>query len=236
MRELNRNGLTPSMAQAIENKSRTGRAVSSGSHQPGRVRTAQRRIPWEAAAAKRNGFHGLPRSTKGRKHTTTAKLNGYTGLLDSLLRQGVKNSAVVLERLQQTGFDGGAIIVREYIVAHKHPIPAKRQQVSPQGNRGCRYTTAPGEAYQMDWGFTDVLDYNGNTYRAVCFAIICHHCAQRYVEFFSNAKQESLFIGMVHAFQYMGMPKVVLIDNMKTSCCTGIWRAIRSIRRATRPS
>lgn len=22
----------------------------------------------------------------------------------------------------------------------------------------------------MDWGFTDVLDYNGNTYRAACFA------------------------------------------------------------------
>lgn len=23
----------------------------------------------------------------------------------------------------------------------------------------------------MDWGFTDVLDYNGNTYRAACFAL-----------------------------------------------------------------
>lgn len=68
----------------------------------------------------------------------------------------------------------------------------------------------------MDWGFTDVLDYNGNTYRAACFAMICHHCGQRYIEFFPNAKQENLFIGMIHAFQYMGMPRVVLTDNMKS--------------------
>ncbi|MBM6927641.1 hypothetical protein H6B51_17435, partial [Pseudoflavonifractor phocaeensis] len=36
--------------------------------------------------------------------------------------------------------------------------------------------------------------------------MICHHCGQRYIEFFPNAKQENLFIGMIHAFQYMGMP------------------------------
>ena len=143
------------------------------------------------------------------------KLSGYTGLVDGLLRQGIKNSSVVLDRLRQAGFDGGATIVKDYIAAHKHLLPAKRQQVAPQGNRGRRYTTAPGEAYQMDWGFTDVLDYNGNTYRAVCFAMICHHCGQRYIEFFPNARHENLFIGIIRAFQYIGIPQVVLSDNMK---------------------
>ncbi|MBM6927613.1 IS21 family transposase, partial [Pseudoflavonifractor phocaeensis] len=206
MRELNGNGLAPSIAQAIEEMKAEQGAQFSLDHinlaelerRSGVSRGKLRRL-------KRNGFRDLPRSTKGRKHKAT-KLSGYTGLLDSLLRQGVKNSSVVLERLQQAGFDGGATIVKEYIAAHKHLIPAKRQQVAPQGNRGRRYTTAPGEAYQMDWGFTDVLDYNGNTYRAACFAMICHHCGQRYIEFFPNAKQENLFIGMIHAFQYMGMP------------------------------
>lgn len=216
MRELNGNGLAPSIAQAIEEMKAEQGAQFSLDHinlaelerRSGVSRGKLRRL-------KRNGFRDLPRSTKGRKHKAT-KLSGYTGLLESLLRQGVKNSSVVLEHLQQAGFDGGATIVKEYIAAHKHLIPAKRQQVAPQGNRGRRYTTAPGEAYQMDWGFTDVLDYNGNTYRAACFAMICHHCGQRYIEFFPNAKQENLFIGMIHAFQYMGMPKVVLTDNMKS--------------------
>ena len=68
----------------------------------------------------------------------------------------------------------------------------------------------------MDWGFTDVLDYDGRSFRVACFAMICHHCGQRYVEFFPNARQENLFIGMVHALQYMGIPRSVLTDNMKS--------------------
>ena len=46
--------------------------------------------------------------------------------------------------------------------------------------------------------------------------MICHHCGQRYIEFFPNARQENLFIGMIHAFQYMGVPRFVLTDNMKS--------------------
>ena len=68
----------------------------------------------------------------------------------------------------------------------------------------------------MDWGFTRVQAYDGSEYNAACFAVICHHCGQRYVEFFPNAKQENLFIGMVHAFRYMGVPQYVLTDNMKS--------------------
>ena len=133
-----------------------------------------------------------------------------------MLRQGIKNSSVIRDRLRQAGFDGGATIVKEYIASHKHLIPAKRQQIAPQGNRGRCYTTGPGETYQMDWGFTDVLDYNEQVYRVACFAMICHHCGECYIEFFPNAKQENLFIGMIHAFQYMGIPRFVLTDNMKS--------------------
>ncbi|MBQ9004547.1 MAG: hypothetical protein IJ087_22135, partial [Eggerthellaceae bacterium] len=31
-----------------------------------------------------------------------------------------------------------------------------------------------------------------------------------------NARQENLFIGMVHAFMLMGVPEFVLTDNMKS--------------------
>ena len=65
----------------------------------------------------------------------------------------------------------------------------------------------------MDWGFVNVTAPDGNEYKIACFAMICHHCGERYVEFFPNAKQENLFIGMLHAFAYMGIPKYVLTDN-----------------------
>ena len=133
-----------------------------------------------------------------------------------MLKAGVSNSNVILKRLQDEGYTGSLSTVKRYIEANRDLIPAKRQLVSPQGNRGRRYHTDPGEAFQMDWGFTKVLDYSGTEFQAACFAMICHHCGQRYVEFFPNAKQESLFIGMIHAFQYMGIPRYVLTDNMKS--------------------
>lgn len=56
----------------------------------------------------------------------------------------------------------------------------------------------------------------GEEYLAACFAMICHHCGEQYMEFFLNPKQENLFIGMIHAFQHMGIPRYVLTDNMKS--------------------
>lgn len=45
---------------------------------------------------------------------------------------------------------------------------------------------------------------------------VCHHCGQWYVELFANARQGNLFIGMIHASQYIGIPCFVLTDNMKS--------------------
>ena len=154
--------------------------------------------------------HGLAGKTK------PGILDGYASVLDGLLRSGLSNSSVCMERLKELGYTGGLTTIKRYIATHKHLIPAKRQQVAPQGNRGRRYLTEPGETYQMDWGFTDVLTPDGCEYRVACFAMVCHYCGERYIEFFPNAKQENLFIGMIHAFQYMGVPQSILTDNMKS--------------------
>ena len=164
---------------------------------------------------KANGFIVPEHESKG-KVMSFGVLGGYTGIIDDLLRRGITNSAVSFDRLRESGYGGSLSTVKRYIAKHKDLVPAKRHLVEPQGNRGRRYSTGPGEAYQMDWGFVNVETGIGETYRAACFAMICHHCGERYVEFFPNAKQENLFIGMVHAFLYMGVPGYILTDNMKS--------------------
>ena len=164
---------------------------------------------------KDNGFTFLPHANRGRKAERTV-LTGYTGLLDSLLQQGVSNASVCLERLQESGYQGGLTTIKLYLKEHQFLLPAKRQITAPQGNRGRRYSTLPGEAYQMDWGFVNVHDHTGKNFTAACFTMVCHHCGLRYVEFFPNAKQENLFIGMLHAFRYMDVPEYVLTGNMKS--------------------
>ena len=164
---------------------------------------------------KKNGFQFKPHANKGRKAKKTI-LSGFTGALDDLLRKGVSNSSVILERLKELGYPGGLTVVKEYIARHKDLLPPKRQVVAPQGNRGRRYETPPGDSFQMDWGFTNVVASAGGTFQCACFVMTCHHCGACYVEFFPNAKQENLFIGMIHGFERLGVPAHVLTDNMKS--------------------
>ena len=216
MKEVNSNGLHDIIAQAIEEmKYEQGKNFSLETIN---LAELQRRTGISRAKLrkiKKDGFVVKPHGLLGRKAPQTM-LTGYTVILDKLLIQGVTNAQVCLERLQEAGYPGGLTTVKDYIAAHRFLVPAKRQLVAPQGNRGRRFTTEPGEAFQMDWGFTNVVDYDGSEYQVACFAMICHHCGQRYVEFFPNARQENLFIGMIHGFAYMGIPKYILTDNMKS--------------------
>ena len=164
---------------------------------------------------KKNQFVVKPHASLGKKADTTV-LSGFTGIVDTFLKKGITNSSVCFERIKEQGYSGSKSSVKNYIRSHKHLVPPKRQLVAPQGSRGQRYQTSPGESYQMDWGFVEVETATGETYKIACFAMICHCCGQRYIEFFPNAKQENLFIGMIHAFLYMGIPKYVLTDNMKS--------------------
>lgn len=164
---------------------------------------------------KKDNFQLKPHGNKGRKVETTV-LSGFTSVIDNMLMAGVENSAVIFDRLEDLGYEGGLTTIKNYIRDHKDLVPAPRQQVAPQGDRSRRYQTGPGEAFQMDWGFTWVIDPTGHEYKVACFAMICHHCGKMYVEFFPNAKQENLFIGMIHAFYMLGVPKYILTDNMKS--------------------
>ena len=214
MKELICNGLDTIVSQALNKmKEEQGNAFNLDKvnlaelhRKTGISRSKLRRM-------RRNGFKAVPHGATG-KYACSIVLSGYTGSLDDLLRHGIKNSQICYEKIKSSGYSGSLTTVKRYIARHKALIPAKRILVEPQGNRGRRFVTEPGEAYQMDWGFTNVSTPAGKKLRVACFAIICHHCGQRFIEFFPNAKQENLFIGMIYAFRYMGIPRYVLTDNM----------------------
>ena len=169
----------------------------------------------KARTVKAKGFRATGHGRCGQKAKRTV-MTGHEEVADDLLRRGVTNSSVVYDRLRDDGYEGGLSAVKDYIRAHRHLVPPKRKAVAPQGSRGRRYSTEPGEAFQMDWGFVNLEGEDGETCRIACFCMVCHHCGTCYVEFFPNARQENLFIGMVHAFMAMGVPEYVLTDNMKS--------------------
>ena len=122
-----------------------------------------------ARTIRAHGFRALPHGNSGRR-AAPGVLAGHTGLVDDLLRKGVTNSQVIFERLVAQGYAGGLTTVKTYIAAHRDLVPAKRRQAAPQGCRGQRFRTAPGEAYQMDWGFVAVERPGGELLASIYFS------------------------------------------------------------------
>ena len=102
---------------------------------------------------KEHDFEEVLHASKGRRAASTL-LNGYTIILDDLLRSGVTNSAVCLDRLRKSGFTGGKAIAKESTTSRRH---LARYAVAPQGNRGRRCSASPGEAEQMGRSFLGSL-------------------------------------------------------------------------------
>ena len=161
-----------------------------------------------------NGFKLLPHGNAGMVHIIALSKEEVREL-DSMLTKGVTNSNVILRVIRgKFGYKGSKSSVDRMKKKHSFLIPAPREVIAEQGARIKRYETGPGEMYQMDWGFVNVRCVDGTTLRLSVFAMVCHHCGMMIIEFFPNSRQQNLFIGMVHAFIYMGMPKTVLTDNM----------------------
>lgn len=199
------------LTQAVEAvKSRCGRVVlTEVSKETGISVSRLRRL-------RDNGFVIRPNGNAGR-HREVTKLTRFEDLInEQYLRKGITNSNVITERIRLEGYDGGTTTVKNYIRTHQNLVPAQRIVAISTPNRGRRYDTLPGEMFQMDWGFVNVDDGGGSTWQCACFVMVCHHCGFRYVEFFTSARQENLFTAMIHAFSVMGVPKVVLTDNMKS--------------------
>lgn len=132
MKGIQSNGFLPIIAQAIADMEAQHGEFSSIDE----VNLAElgRRTGLSRAKLRRlkaNGFceaaHGLVGKKKDRI------LDGYSAVLDRLLRSGVSNSAVCLERLQEIGFTGSCSTVKRYIAAHKHLIPANGSRLLPKG-------------------------------------------------------------------------------------------------------
>ena len=206
---VNKDDLETILARALEEtKGPDGRVnLSEIARRTGITRSRLRK--W-----KNSGFHILP-DMRG-KYKRSRKIDLYTWKVDELLKDGTTNSVVIMNEIMDFGFDGKLTIVKDYIAAHKDLVPPARIVGIPHPEVGRRWHTEAGDCYQMDWGFVEVEDELGNHWQCACFVMVCHHCGYRYIEFFPNARQENLFIGMLHAFSLMGVPQRVLTDNMKS--------------------
>ena len=198
-----------SITQAVnDSKTKHGKVVLADIERDlnisrGRARTLQK-----------NGFILKANGNKGKGRVK--KLDGFEEIIkERFLKEGIKNSDVIYQQIKEAGFTGKKTIVKAFILRNKDIIP-DRKRAEERPDRARRYETAEGEMFQIDWGFINISDPVSGDRQCACFAMICHHCGKRYVEFFPSARQENLFRGIIHGFMALGVPRFIYTDNMKS--------------------
>lgn len=140
-----------------------------------------------------------------------SKLDPYRDLIDELLEQDpMVKGPVVLQRLQQNGFDGKITIVRDYLQKIRGQMKYREPFI--------RFESPPGQQMQIDWGHFGSLCYEDTKRKLYALAVIESFSRMSYVEFTHSQKQEALHQGLLNAFHYFGgTPEEIVADNMLTA-------------------
>jgi transposase len=151
----------------------------------------------------------------------TSKLDPFKPTIAELLEKDPTVSAAVIgQRLQPLGYDGGESILRDYV--HKVRPPRRPQRAF------VRMEPQAGERFEVDWGHFDALDYQGDQRKLYGFALVDAHSRMLYLEFTHSQSFETFARCHIHAFQFFnGLGREIWYDNLATAVAEHDGRLVR---------
>jgi transposase len=152
-----------------------------------------------------------PEPGRAKKIPRASKLDPYRDLIDQLLEHDpLAKAPVILQRLQQNGFDGKITILRDYLQKLRGQMKYKEPFI--------RFESPPGKQMQIDWGHFGSLTYGDTKRKLYALAVIESYSRMIYLEFTHSQKQEALHQSLLNAFQYFGgTTEEIVVDNMLTA-------------------
>lgn len=138
---------------------------------------------------------------------SSSKLDPYKATIINLLERHPFTAQQLFNKIQEEGYDGSYSLLSHYV----HSVRPKRN------NAYLTLSFSPGECAQVDWGVYKTITV-GNTQRKLnFFVMVLCHSRMIYVEFTLSQSMEHFLACHQHAFDYFGgIPKEVMIDNLKT--------------------
>lgn len=152
-----------------------------------------------------------PQLPKAKRVKRVSKLDPHRDLIKEFLEKDPDVKApVVLQRLQDNGFEGKITIVRDYLIKVRGQKKYRQAFI--------RFESPPGKQMQIDWGHFGSLRYEDTMRKLYALAVIECYSRMLYVEFTHSQKQEALHQALVNAFIYFGgSPEEIVVDNMLTA-------------------
>lgn len=152
-----------------------------------------------------------PDLSTAKRAPRPSKLDAHRDLIKHFVEQDPQVKApVVLQRLQDNGFDGKITIVRDYLQKLKGPQSSPRAVI--------RFESPPGRQMQIDWGHFGHLPYQDTKRKLYALAVIESYSRMLYVQFTHSQNQDSLHQCLLNAFIFFaGTPEEIVVDNMLTA-------------------
>jgi transposase len=143
-----------------------------------------------------------PRPARG------SKLDPFKPFLRARLEAFDLPATTLLRDIQAQGYRGGITIVKEFC------REVKGEQVRRVVER---FETEPGRQAQLDWGECGIVLENGARRRLYVFVFVLGYSRLLWARFTTSTRQPVLLSLLRRAFEELGVPRELLVDNMKTA-------------------
>ncbi len=149
---------------------------------------------------------GMPKVERAR---ATSIIDPYLAFITETLDQYPTLSAARLFQMAQTrGYPGGPSHFRQWIAQ-------LRPRKTPEAY--LRLKSFAGEQAQMDWGHFGHWQIGRAKRPLMAFVMVLSHSRMMHLQFYLNAQMASFLDGHVRAFDALGIPRIVLYDNLKSA-------------------
>jgi len=136
----------------------------------------------------------------------TSKLDAFKAYLRSRLESFDLPATTLLAEIRQRGYRGGITILREFVRSTKQQICRRVTE---------RFETVPGQQAQIDWGECGTIVVGGQRRRLYCFVFVLGYSRMMYARFTTSTRTAVLLGCLQQALRALGIPKEILVDNMK---------------------
>jgi len=126
----------------------------------------------------------------------------------TLQRYPTLSAARLFQMVSERGYPGGPSHFRQWIAQIRPRKPPEAY---------LRLKTLPAEQAQVDWGHFGYLQIGRARRELMAFVMVLSYSRMIYLQFYHNAQMANFLNGHVNAFAALGVPRVVLYDNLKSA-------------------
>lgn len=135
-----------------------------------------------------------------------SKLDPYKSYITGRLSEFDLPASVLFREIKARGYRGSTTIVQDYVRVLK---AEKLRSITE------RFETLPGRQAQVDWGECGTVTVDGIRRTLYMFVFVLGFSRMLFARFTTSTRQHVLHGCLQQAFEQLGLPQEVLVDNMK---------------------